>query len=55
MGTPERRRRFSIGKLTERDVQLGVQGESDVYPNRSVDTYPPLVVDNPTKLTAMDM
>ncbi|MEK7410934.1 MAG: ethylbenzene dehydrogenase-related protein [Actinomycetota bacterium] len=38
----------------ERDVQLGVQGELDVYPNRSVDTYPPLVVDNPTTLTPMD-
>jgi hypothetical protein len=38
----------------ERDVQLGVQGELDVYPNRSVDTYPPLNVDNPTKLTPMD-
>ena len=38
----------------ERDVQLGVQGESDVFPNRSVDTYPPLVVDNPTEMTPMD-
>lgn len=38
----------------ERDVQLGVQGESDVYPNRSVDTYPPLVVDNPLELKPMD-
>lgn len=38
----------------ERDVQLGVQGMSDVYPNLSVDTYPPLVVDNPTEMTPMD-
>lgn len=38
----------------ERDVQLGVQGESDVYPNRSVDTYPPLTGDNPTEITPMD-
>lgn len=38
----------------ERDVQLGVQGMSDVYPNLSVDTYPPLIVDNPTKMTPLD-
>ncbi|MEK7426971.1 MAG: ethylbenzene dehydrogenase-related protein [Actinomycetota bacterium] len=38
----------------QRDMDLGVQGAADVYPNRSIDVYPPLISDAPRDLTPAD-
>jgi hypothetical protein len=38
----------------QRDVDQGVQGEAEVYPNRSIDTYPPLTGTKPGDVTAVD-
>lgn len=38
----------------QRDMLRGVQGEAEVYPNRSVDVYPPLLLDIPRDVTADD-
>jgi hypothetical protein len=38
----------------QRDVDKGVQGEAEVYPNRSIDTYPPLTGSKPSEVTAVD-
>jgi len=38
----------------QRDMDDGVQGEAQVYPNRSIDVYPPLQLDVPRDVTADD-
>lgn len=38
----------------QRDMDHGVQGEAEVYPNRSVDVYPPLLLEVPRDVTADD-
>jgi hypothetical protein len=38
----------------QRDMEQGVQGEAEVYPNRSVDVYPPLLLEVPRDVTADD-
>jgi hypothetical protein len=38
----------------QRDMDDGIQGAAEVYPNRSIDVYPPIIADVPRDLTPAD-